>query len=187
VLVARLVMSVDTLESHSLATRLKSLALAMLLLLELARGHNVVTSTSISIAQGGTYSCKGITCWHSTVRSKIFILGRDEHNNHFKRLTLLKNGIFWDVTPCGSSKNRVSEVRSASIIRVTRIFLRSVRRLLVTASVVPSSLKVPPKRLLLQEPHGVTSQKTPSFTVTAVKTSNLTYSIKVYEFVTMAY
>jgi hypothetical protein len=36
----------------------------------------------------------------------------------------MKNGVFWDVTPCGSCKNRV----------------RSVRRLLVAASVVPSSL-----------------------------------------------
>jgi hypothetical protein len=37
----------------------------------------------------------------------------------------MKNGVFWDVAPCGSCKNLV--------------FLRSVRRLLVTASVVPSS------------------------------------------------
>jgi hypothetical protein len=37
---------------------------------------------------------------------------------------------------------------------------------------------VPPKRRFLQEPHGVTSQKTPFFIVTAVKTSNLTLSAK---------
>jgi hypothetical protein len=61
----------------------------------------------------------------------------------------MKNGVFWDVTPCGSCKNRLS----ASFIRVTiigklgttlavtsnRRFLHSVRRLLVTASAVPSS------------------------------------------------
>jgi hypothetical protein len=40
----------------------------------------------------------------------------------------MKNGVFWDVTPCGSCKNRRFVV-----------FLRSVRLLLVTASVVPSS------------------------------------------------
>jgi hypothetical protein len=34
---------------------------------------------------------------------------------------------------------------------------------------------IPPKRRFLQEPHNVTSQKTPFFIVTAVKTSNLTY------------
>jgi hypothetical protein len=75
----------------------------------------------------------------------------------------MKNGVFWDVTPCGSCKNDVSEERSDSFIRVTIIgelgatlavtnnrrtlrrntthlvFLRSVRRLLITASVVPSS------------------------------------------------
>jgi hypothetical protein len=33
---------------------------------------------------------------------------------------LLKKGVFWDVTQCGSSKN-VSEERSASIIRAKRI------------------------------------------------------------------
>jgi hypothetical protein len=42
----------------------------------------------------------------------------------------MKNGAFWDVTPCGSCKNR----RFGGTQR-----LRSVRRLLVTASVVPSS------------------------------------------------
>jgi hypothetical protein len=35
---------------------------------------------------------------------------------------------------------------------------------------------VPPKRRFLQEPHEVTSQKTPFFRVTAVKISNLTHS-----------
>jgi hypothetical protein len=33
----------------------------------------------------------------------------------------MKNDVFWDVTPCGSCKNRVSEELSASFIRVTRI------------------------------------------------------------------
>jgi hypothetical protein len=50
----------------------------------------------------------------------------------------------------------VSEERSASVIRVTRI------------GHLGTVLAV------LQEPHGVTSQKTAFFVVTAVKTSNLT-------------
>jgi hypothetical protein len=50
-------------------------------------------------------------------------------------------------------KTDVSEELSASIIRVARI--GELDR-------------------FLQEPHGVTSQKTPFFIVTAVKTSNLT-------------
>jgi hypothetical protein len=33
----------------------------------------------------------------------------------------MKNGASWDVTPCGSCKNRLSDELSASIIRVTRI------------------------------------------------------------------
>jgi hypothetical protein len=32
-----------------------------------------------------------------------------------------KKAVFWDVTPCGSCKNIVSEKRIASIIRVDRI------------------------------------------------------------------
>jgi hypothetical protein len=56
----------------------------------------------------------------------------------------------------------VSEELSTSIIRVTRI-----------------GELVPPKHVLLQEPHGVTSQRTPFFIGTAVKTTNLTPSIYV--------
>jgi hypothetical protein len=97
-------------------------------------------------------------------------------------------------------RSDVSEELSASFIRVTRIgepgttlavtnnrpnhlvFLRSVRRLLVTASVVPDHRflspwwrrrYVPLKFRFLKEPHGVTSQKTPFFIVTAVETSIL--------------
>jgi hypothetical protein len=35
--------------------------------------------------------------------------------------------------------------------------------------------EVPPKRRFLQEPRGVTTQKTPFFIVTAVNTTNLTF------------
>jgi hypothetical protein len=73
---------------------------------------------------------------------------------------VINNGVFWDVTPCGSCKKR---------------------RFGVTASVVHRFLSpwwrksyVPRKRRFLQEPHGVTSQKTPFFIVTAMKTSSLT-------------
>jgi hypothetical protein len=42
----------------------------------------------------------------------------------------MKNGVFWDVTPCGSYKNRRY---------YTIVFPRKMHRLLVTANVVPSS------------------------------------------------
>jgi hypothetical protein len=67
-------------------------------------------------------------------------------------------------------------------------FVHRVLRLLVTA-IVPSSpilvtlmkeAQVPPKRRFLQEPRGVTSQKTQLFIVTAVKTSNLTLCFLVF-------
>jgi hypothetical protein len=52
---------------------------------------------------------------------------------HRRHITSLKNGVFWDVTPCGSCKNR----RFGGTCRL--LHLRRVRRLLVAACVVPSS------------------------------------------------
>jgi hypothetical protein len=77
----------------------------------------------------------------------------------------------------------VSEEFSASFIRVTRIGELG-RTLVVTSNrgtLQRNTLSpwwrrpyITPKRLSLQEPHGVTSQKTPFLIVNAVKTSNLT-------------
>jgi hypothetical protein len=69
----------------------------------------------------------------------------------------MKNAIFWIVTPCGFIRTSVSKEHSAFIIRVTRFgeltttlgisieFLRSVRRLLVTGNVVPTSPILSPR------------------------------------------
>jgi hypothetical protein len=61
----------------------------------------------------------------------------------------MKNVIFWDFTPCGSSKNRRLEQRNSSVIRVTQISELGTTSvvtskcnfplMLVTANVVPSS------------------------------------------------
>jgi hypothetical protein len=48
----------------------------------------------------------------------------------------MKNGVFWDVMPCVSCKNRRFE---GTWRLLHQVFLRSVRRLLVTSSVVLSS------------------------------------------------
>jgi hypothetical protein len=93
-----------------------------------------------------------------------------------KTVRALKNGVFWDVTPCGSSKNR-------RFGGTCLVFLRSVRRLLVTASVVPSSPIVVNlmREALSSSKTSVLSRITrrnipekPFFIVTAAKTSNLT-------------
>jgi hypothetical protein len=64
------------------------------------------------------------------------------------------------------------------------MYARYERRLLVTASVVPSSPILVTLMMealssseisVLKEPHGVRCPKTPFFIVTAAKTSNLTY------------
>jgi hypothetical protein len=81
----------------------------------------------------------------------------------------------------------VSEELSSSFISVTRIgelvtlavtsnrrTLRRNTKFTDSSSPLWRRRYVPPKRRFLQEPHGVTSQKTSFFTVTAVKASNLT-------------
>jgi hypothetical protein len=62
----------------------------------------------------------------------------------------------------------VSEELSASFIRLTRI------------GELGATLAVTSNRRTIHEPHGVTSQKTPFFIVTAVETSNLTGGIYSY-------
>jgi hypothetical protein len=65
----------------------------------------------------------------------------------------------------------VSEERSASFIRVTRI--DELGTMLAVTSTLMEVL-FPLKSQFLQQPYGVTPQKTPFFIVTAMKTSNLT-------------
>jgi hypothetical protein len=66
----------------------------------------------------------------------------------------------------------VSEELSSSSISVTRI--GELGTTLAETSNRRTLGQVPPKRRFFQDPHSVTSQKTPLFIVTAVKTSNLT-------------
>jgi hypothetical protein len=106
-----------------------------------------------------------------------------------------KNAVFWDVTPCSFCKKwhfggayclhlqrtRNCEVGITSAVNSNRCTLRR-NALLVTANVqarrflLPWWWKwyVPPKCRFLQRLHGVTSQNTTFFIVTAVKTSTLT-------------
>jgi hypothetical protein len=69
-------------------------------------------------------------------------------------------------------KTDVSEEGNPSIIRVTRI-----DELGTTLPVTMNrlTLLVPTKHRFLQEPHGVTSEKTAFFIVIVVRTSNLTF------------
>jgi hypothetical protein len=71
-------------------------------------------------------------------------------------------------------KTEVSEELSASFIKVTRIGELGTTLAVTSSRRTLERVSVPPKRRFLQEPHGVTFQKTAFFTVTVVKTSNLT-------------
>jgi hypothetical protein len=66
----------------------------------------------------------------------------------------------------------VSEELSVFFIKVTRI-----GELGTTLALTSKRRTLRRNTKFLQEPHGVTSQKTPFFIVTAVKTSNLTYEM----------
>jgi hypothetical protein len=74
-----------------------------------------------------------------------------------------------------------SEELSASIIRVTRIGERGTT--LVTTSVVRRRY-VPLKRRFLQEPHGVTSQKTPFF---KLRVGLLLQGLRFYKYIKRIY
>jgi hypothetical protein len=69
----------------------------------------------------------------------------------------------------------VSEEFGASFIRVTRIGE------LGTLAVTSNWRTLQRSTVFLQEPHGITSQKTSFFIVTAVETSNLTKSSHIYK------
>jgi hypothetical protein len=61
----------------------------------------------------------------------------------------MKNGVYWDVTQCGSCKNRrfgvtINDIPSSPIL--VTLMMKAL---------------VPPTRRFLLEPHDVTSQKTP--------------------------
>jgi hypothetical protein len=91
----------------------------------------------------------------------------------------VKNGVFWEVTLCGSCKNRpfggtqrLHNQGDKNRWTKNKLALFLVHRFL---SLWWRRRYVPPKRRFLQEPHGLTSQNTTFFIVTAVKTSNLTY------------
>jgi hypothetical protein len=69
----------------------------------------------------------------------------------------MKNAIFWDVTPCGSCKNR----RIGGVYHFHHHFHKNRRYF-------------PPIRRLSQEPHGVTFQKT-EFSIRACSYKNVEY------------
>jgi hypothetical protein len=94
---------------------------------------------------------------------------QESHNNPWK--WMVSSGMLRRVALVTTD---VLEEISASFIRMTRI--RELVLFLVHRFLSPwwSRREVPRKHRFLQEPRGVTSQKTPFFIVTAVKTSNVT-------------
>jgi hypothetical protein len=87
----------------------------------------------------------------------------------------------WMLRRVALVRTEVLEELSASFIRVSRISELGITLAVTSVFLVHWFLSpwwrrryVTPKRRFLQEPHGVTSQKTQFFIVTAVKTPNLT-------------
>jgi hypothetical protein len=108
-----------------------------------------------------------------------------------RRVALVRTNVSEEPRPSFIRVTRIGELGTTIVVtsnrRTLRRNTRSVRRLLVKAIVFPSSPILvtlmkealrSSETLVLQEPHGVTSQKTPCVLVTAVKDSNLTYSVK---------
>jgi hypothetical protein len=87
----------------------------------------------------------------------------------------MKNAMSWNVTPCGSCKNRCFRGNYRLYLgRKNRRARSNVSSMLVTANAVPSSpilspwwgrRYAPPKRLFLQKPRGVTFHETAFFCI----------------------
>jgi hypothetical protein len=101
------------------------------------------------------------------------------------RVALVRTDVSEEVSAAFIRVTRICEIGTTPAVTSHRHTLRrnSVRRLLVTANVVPSlpilvtlmkEAVSSSKTSVLTEPHGVTFQKTSYFIVTVVKTSNLT-------------
>jgi hypothetical protein len=52
----------------------------------------------------------------------IVVILTHTHTREHINNRIIENGVFWDVTPCGSCKNRSFGELGASFIRVTRIY-----------------------------------------------------------------
>jgi hypothetical protein len=97
----------------------------------------------------------------------------------------MKNDVFRDVTSCGSCKNRRFGGTSASFIRVTRIGeLGTTLAVSSNRRTLRRTRQVPPILWFLQEPHGVTSQKTLFFIGTEFPVLEL-YSNKISNYVSL--
>jgi hypothetical protein len=103
---------------------------------------------------------------------KVTLVRRGAWENKFTSTT---EALFWthsDLLPVGLPSTLSTR---STLIDVLHSVLEYIQ-----GNEIRASLKngvfwvVPPKRRFLQEPHGVTIQKTPFLIVTAVKTSNLT-------------
>jgi hypothetical protein len=70
--------------------------------------------------------------------------------------------------------HRVALVRTDGSEELSAAFIRATKIGELGTMLAATSNRRSPKHWFLQEPHGVTSQKTPFFIVTAVKTSTLT-------------
>jgi hypothetical protein len=101
-----------------------------------------------------------------------------------RRVDLVRTDVSEELSASFISVTRIGELETTLAVTSNRRTLRRISsQLLLTANVVSSSIILPtlmmeqyvlPNRQFLQEPHGVTSQKTAFFVAITVKTSNLT-------------
>jgi hypothetical protein len=89
------------------------------------------------------------------------------------------NSVFWDITASVIRVTRIGELGTTLAVTSSQTVLRRNTKSPARRFLSPWLWRryVPPKHPFLQEPHGVTSQKTPFFKVTTVKTSVLTIDL----------
>jgi hypothetical protein len=90
----------------------------------------------------------------------------------------MKNGVFWDVTPCALVRTDILEERSASFIRMTRIGeLGTTLTVTSNRRTLPKKYRIPPKLRFHTEPHGVTSHKTPFCIINLHSNLQITFEV----------
>jgi hypothetical protein len=119
--------------------------------------------------------------WLSTAcdgNSFIFLL-RMVSSGLLRRVALVRTDVSEETGASFIRMTKVGELGTTQVATSNRLTLRRNTNILFLVHRLLSPWwrrrQVPPKRRFLQKPQGLTSQKTPFFIVTAVKTSNLTY------------
>jgi hypothetical protein len=122
-----------------------------------------------------------------SISEEILKVGRIVSSGRLRRVALVRTDVSEELSSSIIRVIRIRELRKTLALTNNRRTLRRNKSSQLALFLVHWFLSLwwrrgylPPKRRFLQEPHDVTSQKTPFFIVIAVKTSDLTWKWVVF-------